>query len=359
MPDELRENTDQKKNLFLVGTGPISMMKALLLSKKNPNAAIILLDSNPEVGGAWYSEHSPKGHEIECGCHIWSYSPKVYAYIEKELGVPLYFMKPTPLFIGKKIKLPYSTKNFIDSYKFITRSFFTGQWKKLNLSKEPNYYWKIGGKRNKYPKLGSPELIHSLENKIKSSKNIEIRNDVRVLEIKIDGEVTLKTNKGDLKGDYVALTSVSEISRIESPNEEITVEQKRIDYIHLTLQLNKPLSKKISYWRLMNDPVVHRYTDISYQTKFEENLILVGIKGDSYYKMNEEELVNYNRDLMLKYGLISGDHTIENIKTHVFPTYYISGEVRNRINSIDPRIELLHSTDLIYGIEYLLMEEGL
>ena len=359
MPNELKDDTKEQKKLFLVGTGPISMVKALLLSKKFPNATITLLDSNPEVGGAWYSEYSPKGHEIECGCHIWSYSPKVYNYIQNELGVSLAYMHPTPLFIGKNIKLPYSTKNFLDSYRYIFKSFITGKWKNLRLNNNPAYYWKIGGKRNKYPKLGSPELIHALETKIREARNIIIQNDIRVLEISANNDVIINTNKGELKGDYVTLTSVSEIGKVRALHEEINIEQKRIDYIHLTLQLSRPLLKKISYWRIMDDPVVHRYTDISYQTKNEENIVLVGIKGDAFDKMSEQELVDYNKTLMLKYGLIDQNYKLENIKTHIFPTFYLAGEVRDKINQIDPRVELLHSTDLIYGMQYLLQEEGL
>ena len=72
-----------------------------------------------------------------------------------------------------------------------------------------------------------------------------------------------------------------------------------------------------------------------------------------------KKLVDYSKNLMLKHGLIDTTHEVKNIKTHVFPTYYISGEVREEINQFDSKIELLHSTDLIYGIQYLLQEAGI
>ena len=86
--------------------------------------------------------------------------------------------------------------------------------------------------------------------------------------------------------------------------------------------------------------------------------MLAGIKGDSFYKMSEEELMDYVRNLMLKYRLIDNEHEMKNIKSHVFPTYYIGAEARIQINSLDPRITLIHSTDLIYGMQYILQEDG-
>ena len=108
----MTEDNSDKKNVALIGTGPISMLKALLLSE-NENLQIMLIDEQSRVGGAWYSDSSEKGHEIECGCHIWSYAPIAYNYIEKELGVPLDFMRPGPIFVSSKSKIPYSTKNLV------------------------------------------------------------------------------------------------------------------------------------------------------------------------------------------------------------------------------------------------------
>ena len=48
--------------------------------------------------------------------------------------------------------------------------------------------------------------------------------------------------------------------------------------------------KKMKYWRFLNDAVIHRVTDISYQTT-DENLLLIGIKGEALVDNNESELM--------------------------------------------------------------------
>ena len=99
-------------HIVFIGTGPLSLLKAYLVGQKNPAVKITLIEMGNRIGGAWYSDKSPKGYEIECGCHIWSYVPEVYDYLERELDIPLYELNPGAFFIGK-LKVPYSLKNTI------------------------------------------------------------------------------------------------------------------------------------------------------------------------------------------------------------------------------------------------------
>jgi protoporphyrinogen oxidase len=346
------------KHIAFIGSGPISLLKAYLLAKKNPENQYTIIDSNPQFGGAWYSDKSPKGFEIESGCHIWSYSPEVYSYFESEFGLDLVTMKPSPVFVGANFKLPYSVKNTVDTYKYLAKSLLKG--KAPRIKDHPGFYTRIIGKKNKYPKLGSVELINALEQKIVSLTNIEILTNTRIESVNLNEKVVLETKDKSLDFDYLYLTSVSEIKSINSHEKTITLKQARIDYIHFLLKLSEPCSKKMTYWRLMNDEVIHRISDISYQTENKENLLLIGIKPQAFESKSEEELLIHCAKAIQKLKLINANTSVELVKTYVFPTYYIEGEIRNQINELAPdQLELIHSTDLIHGFYYILKKEGL
>lgn len=346
------------KHIGIIGTGPISLLKAYFLIKKNPSLRITFFDSANQIGGAWYSDKSPKGFEIECGCHIWSYEPVAYKFIESELGIPLYNMSPNPIFVGKRISLPYSLKNTIDTYKISLKLILTGKLKQLKLAKErPSMHYRIFGKKNKYPKTGSPELFNALFSLLKQNSNIEFKLNTRIDSIEINNKVLINTKSEQIELDHLIVTYVSGIKSMIINNKNIEIKPRHVDYVHFLIRLNKALLKKISYWRYMNDSVVHRITDISYQTNFEENLILIGIKGDAFHKQDESLLFKHVTDLMRRDKLINEIHQCELLKTHVFPTYYLNYEAVHALKECPKQITSLHTTDLMYGFHYLLTEE--
>lgn len=350
-------SSQSNPTIAFIGTGPITLLKAYLRAKKNPGSEIVLFDMMGDFGGAWYSDLSPEGHEIECGCHIWSYNPEVYQFMERELGIPLDYFRPTPLFVGSRLKVPYSTKNFIDSYKYLAKQFFTFRWKNLKVSDKPHVHWKLFGKRNKYPKTGSPELIRALQKKLEELDNVSIQRGVTLKEVVLSDRIELRSDEKVFEADQLYLTSVSKLERVVKGEQIIELNPRQVDYNHLLVQLNKPLNKAMTYWRLMNDPVVHRITDISYQAEHKERLLLAGIKGGAFNSKSREELVSHLRDLMKSLKLIDESHELTLIKTHHYPTYYSDAEAREKIAQLDERLKILHSTDLIYGLFYLLKEE--
>lgn len=350
----------EKKSIAIIGTSPLSLLKGWLLVSKNQNLSITYFDVHDRIGGAWYNESSPKGHEIECGCHIWSHAPKVYAFIEKELGVPLRVFNPAPRFVHRKIHLPYSLKKTIDSYKFFSKSLLKG---KLSAGKQvkmrPEFSFQLLGKKNKYPALGSPELTNALVHKLKDFSSVEFKVGEKVTVLEINDGVLVKTDKSSYQFDEVQLTSVSDIDEIKGGGEPIHLEKNRMDYIHFLLENDQPFKRKVNYWRLMKDSIIHRLADISYQTNGEENLMLVGIKQDGYYSHSEEELVNYVSNALKQMKIIEDKQALSKRKTHIFPTYYIKPELRAKINNYAPQqLQLFHTTDIMYGMHYLLEEFG-
>lgn len=70
MEDPETKKNNRSTRIAIIGTGPASLLKALFLSASAPDSEITLLDTASVAGGAWYSDQSPAGYEIECGCHI-------------------------------------------------------------------------------------------------------------------------------------------------------------------------------------------------------------------------------------------------------------------------------------------------
>lgn len=344
--------------IAILGTGPVSMLKAIFLAKANPLNQITLIDSGKQIGGAWYSDKSPKGFEIECGCHIWSYVPTAYRYIEKELGIQLYPMKPNALFIVKKLRVPYSIKNSVDTYKAFFKLTFGFKWNKFKaLKNHPDTNFRLISKKNKYPKTGSPELIHALEKKINSLSQITILLNTSIESISVDDFVNFNLNQTRVEFDQLLMTYVSQIKSVEAFGKHIEIGVRKVDYIHFLIQFNKPLKKKLSYWRLMNDPIIHRITDISYQTNFNENLILVGIKGDAYHSKSEDELFNHVKKILNQYKLTDDSFQTEKIKTHIFPTHYLDNPSLEKLEPLRDKITLMYTTDFMHGIHFLLQGE--
>ena len=358
MGDASRSAKSYKTRVAIVGTGPVSLLKALFIAKQNPAAEITLIDSAVQTGGAWYSDYSPKGHLIESGCHIWSYAPVAYHFIETELGVPLVAMKPSPVFVTSKLALPYSLKNTIDTYKGFFKNLLRLRFKAIKeAGQKPNTHYRIFGKKNKYPKTGSPELIQALEKKIKAHSSIKIILNTRISKLEIGDTVRLHSPSGEFIFDKVYLTYVSHVETLILPAQTLTAEPRQVDYIHFLISSDQPLRKKLSYWRLMNDNVVHRITDISYQANHEEQLFLVGIKGDAFATRDEQSLFSHTYELMKSYGLVDENQKFELLKTYVFPTYYMNPGLFKALGEFKSKIEVLHTTDLMYGIHYLLRSE--
>ena len=348
--------------IAFIGTGPLSLLKAYILGKANPTYEIVLYDENERIGGAWYSETSPLGYEIECGCHIWSYSPEVYSYIENNLGVELKILQPGAIFVGNSIRFPYSLKNSIDTYKFIAKKILKLQFGKLaEIKSNPALHTKIIKKRNKYPPTGSPALANALVSKLSELPNIEIKTGIKIEQIHANDKINLIFGGDHIEAvDNLYLTSVSDIERIVCVNKTIDIRKKRVEYVHFLIQLNKPLLKKLFYWRIISDEVIHRMSDISYQTENKENLLLIGIKDNAFHAKTEGELLNHCILKLKRFKLIDESFDVEKIKTHVFPTFYIDEKQREEISNLVPKeIKLMHSTDMMYGMYHLLKEEGL
>lgn len=341
----------------IIGTGPISLLKAYLVSLEFPKVEIHFFDAANQIGGAWYSDKTKSGYSIDSGCRIWSYAPKSYQFIEQQLGVKLFPMKPSPVFVGKFISIPYSLKTTIHSYKIFLKNLVKLNFSGLrNALKEPYIHLRLFGKKNLYPKSGAIELLQSLQSRISENDNIKIHLNTRISDITINGSVCIYMDQTKLIFDKVVITHLTEIKKIKTSTEILHLKSNETKYIHFLISSNKKFRKKFTHLRFMNDPIIHRITDISYQTNGEENLILVGVKQNAFETISENDLFLSICLLIKSRGIIDEISNLTFIKKYVYPTKYLDDDSIKLIKNLNQFIEILPSTDLMYGIHYLLKE---
>lgn len=348
------------KDIVFIGTSPINLLKGYLVGKENPETRIIFVDAHNRLGGAWYSDTSPKGHEIECGCHIWTYCPEVYEYIENELKIEMEQMSPSPVFKYKGMSLSYPLYTKFNSYRFLLKKTFTFNAKALKgISSNPEISYKLFGKKNRYPVQGSPIIISTLKSLMDKMTNIEFIYGKEITSVDCGDRITISMSDEKLKCDELNVTSVSSLKSIIKGSRRIDITHSRRDYIHVLVESDKKPKRKVTYDRLINDPIMHRICDISYQTKGEEHLYLVGILEEPFAKMETQAFVDALRNYLLGQKVIDESYNLSLVKTHVFPTYYINEKEREEVKNIDERIKLFYSVDLMYGFYYILREHGL
>lgn len=339
-------------DITFIGTGPINLLNAYLILQKKPSLSILFVDSTDTIGGAWKYENSLKGYPIECGCHIWSYCPKVYEFIENDLNIELIQFKP--IFIKGKVRIPYSLKGFIDSYKYVIKNTLFLKIKNLKKIKDsPNINLSLT-RKNKYPLLGSQFLILKLYDELSKYPNIYFDLKKTVESIDVQDKITLTFNNNKIESNKVFFTSLSNINYIKTKVDTIKIEKRKTSYIHFLIELNQKPKKLIQYHRLMSDPIIHRITDISYQTQNKEHLILFGIKDSAYQSHNQKSIMDYITTYMTRNKIIDSTYRVKLLKEHIYPTYYIKNEQREIIKDLDPRVRLNHSTDLMHGMHKIL-----
>ncbi|MEO9534301.1 MAG: NAD(P)-binding protein [Crocinitomicaceae bacterium] len=348
------------KQIIFIGTSPINLLKGYLIAKENASTEILFIDKHERLGGAWYSDTSPNGLEIECGCHIWTYCPEVYDYLSNELHIEMENMKPSPIFKYGRTNLSYPLYTIKNSYQYIIKNAAMFRFSELkNIKNNPEISWRIFGKKNQYPKAGSPVLIERLKELLDQLSNVKFEYGKVINEVVCRDQIEVITDDKKYVCDKLYTTSVSSFSKISNQEKELELSHSQRDYIHVLAKASKKPKYKATYHRLVNDPIIHRITDVSYQAQHKEHLFLAGILEDAFEKCNSEELTNHLKTYLIKNNVIDSETELTFVKNHVFPTYYIKPEDRKKLQNFDPRVECFYSIDLMYGFYYILKNHQL
>lgn len=348
------------REVIILGTGPIGLLKCWILLKNNSIKKITLIDSKSVIGGAWFFEKQKK-HELETGCHIWSYCPSVYNFISTELGIELAPFSTKPIFKKNNWEIPYSLKNTIDSYLYLLKRLIKLDFKVFSkIKKSPKYYLNPFGKDNLYPRNGSIELIKTLFSQISKDSRANIILNTEITSINIKEKVIVSSDGLEINADKIFLTSTIKLNELLVNKKKINYKNEPVNYIHYKVILDSKPLKEASYYRITNDKIIHRIADISYQTNNDSQILLIAVFEKSIITQNTNQITEHITNYLIKHKIISNRTKIDLDKIYEFPTYYSNQKTRDEINSLDQsKIELLHSTDLMYGMHELLKNENI
>ena len=309
----------------IIGTSPICLYNAKLLSDKGHN--VLLIDENNLIGGAWKSKDIFNLKNVELGCHLIPPTYKIYNFLEKDLGIELVEMKPQPLrifsnekylfdnikplilqriFIQKKI-----IKILINKFMRIFRlrnnhnSINEKNSFQSNISKRNNFatyksildlLFNYSGifeglalkdKKFLYPKNGSFEIIFKILKLLDKNKVI-IKKNLKVINAKEENKNLIKLELSNKKHIYVKnllITSQTYIEFIQDQNGRNYFSRDRGQKQHLILLLENDNFKKISYVEFLNSEYFRRVSDITLYNNYpiDKRLLCIELK---YFQKN-------------------------------------------------------------------------
>lgn len=86
---------DKKVNSVVIGTSPISILVAIRIAKLDRD--VLVIEKNPQFGGAWKSFNIQDGIVSEASCHLIEHYKNTYRIIEKLSGIKFKYCSPQPL----------------------------------------------------------------------------------------------------------------------------------------------------------------------------------------------------------------------------------------------------------------------
>lgn len=346
---------DKVFDYLYIGTGPINIIDAV--QKAQQGKSVVLVDSKDQIGGAWVAIEVGNYGKLEIGCHIWSYNQESYDFLKDFLGLNLVKLDPQPYFLNKNSKLIYDHKNALISTKTIAKHLIKGKFKSISqfIAKNPSARFPIIPKKYLYPKGGAREFQNQLIQKlINTSAETKMSAKIDSLE-KVQSHWNAILSNGEIiSAKHVTMTATSSLKQIICSGKQIVLKYSKLNYTHFHLILDHPTVKPLSYIRVLNHPFIHRISDITGQLDSNDTnktVLLIGVFDTELEKVNDHNKVLTNcLDYLRDNEFISEQTKVEYSQLNKFETTYINRDQRSQINALDENLELLGTTDLIYGV---------
>ena len=321
-----------------------------------------MIDQHDQIGGAWRTLSFDEFSHLEIGCHIWDVNKVAYDFLRNYLNMQLHALSPQPTIILGKLMLPYDWKIPIEYLRMQREHISQGAFKMFfkELVKPSKHHFSLLPKKYLYPLGGSGELMEKLEEKLKKT-GIEIMLSKKIDSIHIGQEKSMgwiETEGHKIEAKEIIITSFSEMKKIHCGNEPFEMpEIIARKYIHMHLVLSTEFTKKISYIRVLNHPIIHRISDATEQMLHHgqelngKKVVLAGVFEDAYQKFSDKEKTQAVIDLLKKHHIIGSEVELLNHYWNVFPVYRIPLETRDKIEEkFGTVIKQLPTANFIYGI---------
>lgn len=341
---------------IIIGTSPISAIEALYRNHRGEK--VLLIDEKETFGGAWTAIKHNDLPDLEIGCHIWSIHKGAFEFLEKFLDLDLIPLSPQPKLLKSGKEIPYDWKmNAITAKRVITnlRTLNFGNF--IEDAQSPAFRVSILPSKYLYPSNGATQLRDRLLDKLKQT-NIDLKLGEHISNLKVESEqIILRNDKNEFRSKKVGLTSLSTLDSFEVNNQPYELSSRKVDYIHLHLIVKNGKAKDFSYIRFIDDETIHRISDITYQLKgsdyhkTENIVVLVGIFPEAYYSKEIQVLTDEVKQKLIDHGYLNNNCEVSSAYPNVFPSYYGNKDMLKLLEKqANGKIEVLHSTDLIFGV---------
>ncbi|MCH2223603.1 MAG: hypothetical protein MK066_02455 [Crocinitomicaceae bacterium] len=348
---------EKEYDVIIIGTSPLAIAEAVY--QKTQGKSVLNIDQHDEVGGAWTTIKYDNLPEIEIGCHIWEIQKETTDFLQRFYGLSLTPLTPQPRIIKKSFSIPYDWKVNLSTTKLIVKRTAKLKFGLLRQElKSPHNRFTLFPDKYLYPRLGSRALKIAVEKKI-DKHGLSLQLGASVIEFQLGKEkelvkVILKSGEV-LMTKQLVTTSVTEIERVKIGEDIVCPkEAKRMDYIHVHLILKGGMKKKFSYFRFMDDPLIHRVSDMTFQVADQlgenDRLICVGVHERSYYKHDDDSLIKEVLTSLISHGLFTDQVEVKAFNKNVFPTYYGHRNMLEDLAKEYPeRLQVLRSSNFIYS----------
>lgn len=335
-------------DVVLLGSGPLHVIEAAYLSRQGKS--VLILERGCALFGAWKTIPHPLFGQVEMGCHIMERYQGVYRFLAEFLQLEMIRVKPAPTIIRNGRKLPYDWKwNMHVAQSFLKHS------KRLNFGKfmqeVSNNHWKIHFRSGvyRYPKGGSAAFEKALNNTILNEK-IQIQTETQVNHLIRKNKCwDIITNKGLVFAKNVYISSLSDLESICTPEKQINPEYSAKGYHHFHLLIEADSFRQFEYLRILDNPVVHRISNITEQVKeplpSNQRLLLVGVFSEAMKCHITAEKVFQETCKILSDAKYSVSIKLLNAQQNSYYCKYLSSESIEALQSMES-IHHLASTNL-------------
>ena len=345
----------------IIGSSPVCLLEAIYSHSIGIKTCII--DNAGELGGAWKKLNTEKGEikNVEIGCHIIEKDRKVYRFFKNKLGLELLEMQPAPKIIVKNKCVPYNLKNFIAIFRNARNYFGYAHGLKQFIFDLGLFGKELAQFNLKYYTFSKDSItfIDRLRTEVQK-RNIPALCSANIISAGINTSekiIELCTEKGGLiRTNKLAITYNTNFNSILIDGKDRTdmLQRKKYEFTHLHFFIQDKLMKKISYWRIFNNAVLHRVSDMSNQIirSSNEHLICAGIYASSLEGKTNDSLTETILSELKKLKLVSESCRI--LKTELnsykgmYTDLYDLKSIQKETNNL---IEVLNTLDIARGIK--------
>lgn len=339
-----------------IGTGPVSIIDALHAASKGQT--VLMIDNKEQVGGAWVAIKVRDYGRLEIGCHIWSYNKDAYRFIRDFFDLNLVELKPQPYFLKGDMKLSYDQKNIIITLQWVIKFLSRFQFSKLRtfIKENPSARIPIISKPYLYPKGGAREFQQALVRKLETSEvNLKLSAQITGISKENDLWKLELANNESIEAKRVVMTSTSSITSVKTSETAIDITHRKLNYTHFHLVIRGEHVKPFSYVRVLRHDLIHRVSDVTGQLDKNEKgylVILVGVFDEKLTEDKpEDQIIGELKRYLITKKYISPNSEVVYAQKNKFETTYIPDDKIEVINALGDSLELVASTDLIYGIK--------